>query len=262
MKLASPRLDASHLSRDEEALSRCEIALEQRDNETPQGALEIMRPLWRGVGTRPETQRLEPETVAYVFFCTGTLTGWIGARHQIKDAQETARNLITESITYYEAHHLKREAAEARSELAYCYWREGRVNEARIMLLESLEGLPPVGIKRARALLKLADVEQSAARNYDALKLLTDNIAVFENIKHVVVKGSYHNELAMTFEEIAVADRRADYFQRALTEYKAAEQHFRLAKNHINRASVKNNEAVVLSKLGRFKEAHKHLDQA
>ena len=262
MKLASPRLEASHLSRDEEALSRCKIALEQRDNETPQGALEIMRPIWRGVGTQPDTQGLQPETAAYVFFCTGTLTGWIGSRHQIKDAQETARNLITKSISYYETHKLKREAAEAQSEIAYCYWREGRVNEARIMLLESLEGLPPLGEKRARALLKLADVEQSAARNYDALKLLTDNTAVFENIRHVVVKGSYHNELAMTFEEIAVADRRPDYFQRALTEYKAAEHHFKLAKNHINRASVKNNEAVVLSKIGRFKEAHKHLDQA
>jgi hypothetical protein len=106
-----------------------------------------MRPLWRGVGTQPDTQGLQPETAAYVFFCTGTLTGWIGSRHQIKDAQETARNLITKSISYYETHKLKREAAEAQSEIAYCYWREGRVNEARIMLLESLEGLPPLGEK-------------------------------------------------------------------------------------------------------------------
>jgi len=240
LKLASPKLDTSHLSRDEEAVSRCEIALEQRDNETPQGALEIMRPFWSGVGTRPETQGLQPETVADVFFCTGTLTGWIGARHQIKDAQESARNLITESITYYETHNLIRKAAEALTEIAYCYWREGRVNEARIMLLEALERLPPKGVKRARALLKLADVEQSAARNYDALKLLTDNAAVFASIRHLVVKGSYHNELAMTFEEIAVADRRPDYFQCALTQYKAAEHQFKLAKNHINRASVKN----------------------
>ena len=148
MRLASPKLDTAHLSRDEEALSRCEAALEQRDNETPQGALEIMRPLWRGVGTRPETQGLQPETAAYVLFCTGTLTGWIGARHQIKDAQETARDLITESITYYETHKLKREAAEAQSEIAYCYWREGRVNEARIMLQEALERLPDTGLKR------------------------------------------------------------------------------------------------------------------
>ena len=238
MRLASPKLDTAHLSRDEQALSRCKIALAQRDNENPPGALEIMRPLWRGVGTRPNTEGLQPETAAFVLFCAGTLTGWIGSRYQIKDAQETARNLITESITIYEAHKLKREAAEAESERAYCYWREGRVNEARIMLLQSLEGLPPQGEKRARALLKLADVEQSAARNYDALKLLIENVDVFENVRHVVVRGSYHNELAMTFEEIAVADRRPDYFQLALAEYKAAEHHFKLAKNHINRASV------------------------
>jgi tetratricopeptide (TPR) repeat protein len=66
----------------------------------------------------------------------------------------------------------------------------------------------------------------------------------------------------MTFRKIGTAEKRPDYFQRALTEYTAAEHHFKLAKNHINRASVKNNEAVVLSKIGRFKEAHKHLDQA
>jgi tetratricopeptide (TPR) repeat protein len=36
----------------------------------------------------------------------------------------------------------------------------------------------------------------------------------------------------------------------------------KLTKNHVYRASIKNNEAVVLTKLGRFKEAHKHNDQA
>src|ERR1041385_5114853 len=152
LRLASPKLDTAHLSRDEEALLRCQIAVEQKDQANFEGALEIMRPLWRGIGTRPETQGLQPETAAYVFLCTGTLTGWIGSRHQIKDAQETARNLITESITYYETHKLTREAAEAWSEIAYCYWREGRVNEARIMLQQALERLPPKELKREQAL--------------------------------------------------------------------------------------------------------------
>ena len=262
MKLASPKLDTSHLSRDEEALSRCEIALEQKDKANYAGALEIMRPFWGGVGARPDIHGLKPETTAELYLCAGILTGWIGSRNQIKDAQETARNLITESISYYEAHRDIRKVAEARSEIAYCYWRDGQVNEARIMLLDALEGLPPVGLKRARALLKLADVEQSAARPYDALKILTDNTSVFANIQSLATKGSYHNELAMTFEEIAVADNRPDYLHRALSEYKAAEHQFKLASNHIYRASVKNNVAVVLSKLGQFKEAHRHLDQA
>lgn len=262
MKLASPKLNLSHLSRNEQALSRCEIALELKDKADYNGALEIMRPLWRGVGARPDVTGLHSETAAEVYLCAGILTGWIGARNQIKDAQETARDLITESITYYEAQHDIRKVAEARSEIAYCYWRDGRVNEARIMLLDALERLPPAGIKRARALLKLVDVEHSAARYYDALKILTDNASVFANIRHLATKGSYHNELAITLRAIADADKRPDYFQQALTEYKAAEHQFKLAQNRIYRASVKNNIAVVLSRLGRFNEAHKHLDQA
>jgi tetratricopeptide (TPR) repeat protein len=61
---------------------------------------------------------------------------------------------------------------------------------------------------------------------------------------------------------VAVADNRPDYLEPALSEYKAAEYQFKLASNHIYRASVKNNVAVVLLKLGKFKEAHRHLDQA
>ena len=263
MRSASRKLDASHLSRDEAALARCKIALELRDNGDAKGALEIMRPLWRGVGTRPVTQRLQPETAADVLFCTGVLTGWIGNSNQIKEAQELARDLISESITYYQSNNLLSRSAEAHSELAYCYWREGRVNEARIMLHEALQRLPPhLELERARALLKLVDVEHSAARHYDALKILTDNSDLFVAVTYPAVKGSYHNELAMTWGAIGTAEKRPDYFQHALTEYQAAAHQFKLAKNHIYRASVKNNEARVLTKLGKFKEAHRLSDQA
>jgi tetratricopeptide (TPR) repeat protein len=222
-----------------------------------------MRPLWRGVGTRPVTQGLQPETAADVLFCTGVLTGWIGNSNQIKEAQEIARDLISESITYYQSNNFLSKTAEARSELAYCYWREGRVNEARIMLHEALERLPPqLELERARAFLKLVDVEHSAARYYDALKILTDNSDLFASVTHPAVKASYHNELAITWRTIGTAENQPEYFERALTEYKASEHQLKKTKNHIYCASIKNNEAVVLSKLGRFKEAHKLSDQA
>jgi tetratricopeptide (TPR) repeat protein len=198
-----------------------------------------------------------------VLFCTGVLTGWIGSSNQVKDAQEIARDLISESITYYQSNGPQSKAAEAHSELAYCYWREGQVNEARIMLHEALERLPPqLELKRARALLRLVDVEHSAARHYDALKILTDNSDVFASVTHPAVKASYHNELAMTWGALGSAEKRPDYFHHALTEYRAAAHHLKKAKNHIYRASVKNNEARVLTKLGRFKEAHRLSDQA
>ncbi len=262
LKLASPQLDISHLTPNAEALYRCEIALELKDRADHQGALEIMRPLWRGVGNRPETKGLPPAVAAEVFLCIGILTSWIGSRNRIKGAQETAKNLITESINYYESEKDGKKVAEARSEIAYCYWREGALNEARIMLLEALERLTAAGITRARALLKLSIVEQSAARYYDALRILTENTSLFARVTHHATKGDYHNELAMTLEELAAAENRDDYFQRALTEYKAAEYHFKLAKNHVFRASVKNNVGVVLLKLGQFREAHKYVAEA
>lgn len=221
-----------------------------------------MRPLWSGVGHRPDTKGLPRTVVAEVFLCTGILTGWIGSRNQIQNAQEIAKDLITESIRYYESEHDGKKAAEARTEIAYCYWRDGEINEARIMLLEALEKLTAAGLTRARALLKLVIVEQSAARYYDALKILTDNTPLFARVTHHATKGDYHNELAMTLEEIAVAEKRDEYFQRALTEYKAAEHHFKLARNHVFRASVKNNVGVVLLRLGRFREAYKNVADA
>jgi tetratricopeptide (TPR) repeat protein len=121
---------------------------------------------------------------------------------------------------------------------------------------------PQLELRRARALLKLVDVEHSAARYYDALKVLTDNSDLFSSITHPAVKASYHNELAITWRTIGTAENQPEYFQRALTEYKAAEHQLKKAKNHIYWASVKNNEAVVLSKLGRFKEAYQLSDQA
>ena len=262
MNLASRNLGPSNLTPNTEALSRCALALTLKDEGDYEGALEIMRPMWRGVGERPDTRQLLPNVAAEVLLCTGILTGWIGSRNKIKDAQEIAKNLITESISYYESQNEIKKVAQARTEIAYCYWREGEVNEARIMLHEALERLTDPGNIRARALLKLAIVEQSAGRYYDALQILTDNAALFEQVTHQPTKGDYHNELAMTLEEIAVADKRPDYFQRALTEYKAADYQFKLARNHVFRASVKNNEAVVLSKLRRFEEAHCHLDEA
>ncbi len=139
MKIASPKLHTSHLAANEEALLRCQTALEQKDRKDAQGALSTMELLWRGVGEWPETKGLHASVEAEVLLCVGILTGWIGSRNQIKGAQETAKNLITESITYFESVGDYKKVAAARTEIAYCYWRDGELNEARIMLRESLK---------------------------------------------------------------------------------------------------------------------------
>jgi hypothetical protein len=93
--------------------------LEQKDREDFKGTLETMRPFWRGVGHRPDTAGLHESVAAEVSRCVGILTGWIGSRNQIKDAQETAKNLLTESISGYESVGDQKMVAVARVELAF-----------------------------------------------------------------------------------------------------------------------------------------------
>jgi tetratricopeptide (TPR) repeat protein len=262
VKIASPKLQTSHLTRNAEALLRCETALELKDQGNYEGAQEVMRPLWKRVGERPDITDLHTSTAAEVLMCVGILTGWIGSKIQIEGAQETAKNLFTESITYFESVGDVTRIAAARTEIAYCYWREGELNEARIMLREALKRLTTEGDTRARAILKLATVELSAARFTDALELLTQNAPLFQKLKSDATKGSYHSELAITLEEIGAAENRREYFTRAINDYKAADHHFKLARNPVYRADVKNNVGLVLFKLSRYKEAHKYLDEA
>ncbi len=56
MRITSPKLDTSHLSRTDEVFSRCEKAMQLKDAGNYLGAQEVMRPLWKGVGHRPDTR--------------------------------------------------------------------------------------------------------------------------------------------------------------------------------------------------------------
>lgn len=262
MKITSLKLETSHPTANKEAIRRCETALILKDKGDSDGAQKMMRPLWERVGERPDTEGLDPSVAAEVLLCVGILTGWVGSRRELKDAQEAAKNLITESITYYESVGDIQKIAAGRAEIAYCYWREGEVNEARIMLREALQIITAEGDTKARALLKLTTVEWSASRFYVALQLLEDNAFLFDRVTNHTVKGSYHHELAIVLRNLATAERRDDYFQRAISEYEEADHHYELANNLIYRAHVQNNLGFLLYKLSRFKRAHEYLDKA
>ncbi len=262
MKITSPKLQTSYISANEEALLRCQTALELKEKGDYEAAREAMGSLWARVGERPEIKGLDASVSAEVLLCVGVLTGWIGSKEGLEGAQEVAKNFISESITFYESVGDAKKVAAARAEIAYCYWREGGFDEARIMLNEALQKLTIEGNTRAKALLKLTTVEWSASRYHVALGILTDNASLFNRVINHTIKGNYHNELAIVLRNLATSEKREDYFQRAISEYEEADHHFRLANNIIFRADVKNNLGFLLYKLSRFKKAHEYLAQA
>lgn len=262
MKQTSPEREAAHLAPNAEALRKCQVALELRDKSDYEGARAVMHLLWNRIGEHPAIEGLHGEVAAEVLLTVGILTSWIGSKDGIENAQEIAKNLISESIGFYEVSGDTKRVAAARAEIAYCYFREGALDEARIMLTEALEWLTAKGNTRARALLKLVTVEWSASRYSIALEILTANVDLFKRVTDHTIRGNYHNELAIVLRNLGSSEKRDDYFLRAIREYGKAEHHFKLAKNTIFRADVKNNLGFLLYKLSRFKEAHECLDQA
>lgn len=262
MRTASPtKPDLSYLTTSHRALYRCRAAFEFKDRGDYDGAQTIMRPLWKRPGVRPDTSGLPSAVAAEVLFCVGVLTGWIGSRNEIKEADDWARDLLTESSRFYESIGDSKTVAEIRSELAYCYWRAGSLDEARIMFTEALERLIEVNT-RGNALLGLSVVEWSACRYRESLNILTANAPMFEKVTNETIKGFYHNQLAMILRKLTTPAKRTNQLKRVIKEYEQADHHFKLARNTVFRAHVKNNIGNVLRDLGHYVEALEYLDHA
>lgn len=108
--------------------------------------------------------RLAERTAAELLLRAGVLTGWLGSCAQTKEVQESAKNLITESAEMFEALSAEKKLLEARTEPASCYWREGRYDEARIILKGVIERLTTDSELKARVALRSAIVERSLTR--------------------------------------------------------------------------------------------------
>jgi tetratricopeptide (TPR) repeat protein len=255
------QLNNKNLSIDERAAIRCQIAKQHEDMGQHEAAREAMGELWQRIGEHPVIEGLEPSVAGEVLLRAGVLTSWIGSCQQIEESQEIAKNLISESISIFESLSYSKKILEGQTELALCYWRESRYNEARIILKDVLARLTIASELKAKAILRSAIVEYSAACYQDALRVLLDAAPLFEKINNKTVKGSYHNQLAMIYQTLAEAGQRA-YLDQAFIEYTAASFHFEEAGHKLYLANVENNLGVLYFTANRYEEAHRHLDYA
>src|ERR1051325_10266032 len=76
----------------------CELAKEFENKGEYEEAREVLSGFWPRMDQRPRVKGLEPIIAAEVLLRAGVLVGWIGNSHQIANAQERAKNLISESL--------------------------------------------------------------------------------------------------------------------------------------------------------------------
>lgn len=256
-------IDNPSIGISERAGLRCQLAKELAESGNYEAARDAMGTLWTRIGDRPVLDGLDKPATAEVLLRVGVLSGLIGSARQIEGTQEIAKDLISESKRLFEELKESEKVAEAQIDLAVCYWREGALDEARVLLKEVLNQLDSGdGELKARAVINSTLVEVSAMRFNDALRILSASGALFDEINSQVLKGNFHNQLALVLKKLGPSENRADYIDRALLEYSAASYHYELAGHARYRARVENNLGSLLFITGKYKEAHEHLDRA
>jgi tetratricopeptide (TPR) repeat protein len=247
----------------ETAVAQCQLARKLEETGEFDLAREALGSLWQGVGERPQTEGLPEEAKAELLLRAGTLSGWIGSARQIPGSQEAAKDLVSESATIFETLGLTEKATEARVNLATCYWREGAFDEARVTLRHALKSLGDLeSEQRLRALLTSALVERSAARLKEALRIHRESEPLFNESSNYALKGKFHSEYATLLKNLGLSENREEYIDQALVEFTAASFHYQQVGHKRFQAGVENNEGFLFASLGKYTEAHQHLDRA
>jgi tetratricopeptide (TPR) repeat protein len=252
-----------NVSANDRALMLCARAQELEEVGKFQDARRTLGEFWQRIGDRPKVDGLETPARAELLLRVGTLSGWIGSTSQIPGAQEVAKDLISESSALFGTLGLMEKVAETQVDLGICYWREGALDEARITFDAALQAVGDLECQqRLRALLNKALVEEVSARSNEALRILTDAEPLFANSHNHALKGKFHNEFATVLKNVGLAEQREDYIDRSLMQYTAASVEFEQAGHERFLAGVENNLGFLFLRLGKFTEAHAHLDRA
>jgi tetratricopeptide (TPR) repeat protein len=255
-------LENPNLSVDNRAELYCEAAKALEYKGEYEKARKLLADYWTRIGERPNVADLEPSAAAEILLRAGVLTGFIGSKNEVAQSQETAKDLITESLTIFQSINYPKKIAEAQTELALCYWRTGELNDARDLLNEALSRLATHGEVKAKTVVRLAIVECVAANYRKALRVLTESASLFQKINNETIKGSYHQILGTVLRHLWEAKTKGDYLDRALIEYAAASYHYEQAEHRCYLANIENQLGLIYFTINRCDEAHQHLDRS
>jgi tetratricopeptide (TPR) repeat protein len=240
----------------------CELAKQLENKGLYDDARQALSAYWPHPGERPQLNGLAPSVAAELLLRAGVITGALRGKTQLVDSQEAAKNLISESLGIFQSLNYLQKIEEAQVDLALCYLRTGELNEARVLLEETLSRLKTDSDLRCRAIVRLAIVELEALRLNESLGLLTTNSSRFQKLDNDTLRGSYHVTLGNVLERLWEKKQRSDYLDRALIEYAAASYHFEQVEHRVYLGNVQNNLGFLYFKINRCQEALDHLDYA
>src|SRR5437660_545856 len=242
---------------DQSAMAACREAKALENIGEYAKARDALAPFWNQVGERPRIEGLSPKDQAELLLRAGSLSGWLGSSGQVAGAQQFAKDLISESLRRFEEQDAREKVAEARTDLAICYWREGAMDEARIWFQSALEASKDPA-NQLRALVNSTSVEVSTNHLDQARALLDRAASLLDDVADDAALGRFYMQRGIVNRRLGGVEN----LDRALLDHTAASVHFERAKHRRYFARAQNNIAVALLELGRCDEALQTLDEA
>jgi len=219
-------------------------------------ARSVLGDLWRGIGERPSIDNQPPEVGAEILLQCASLSGFLGDA-RARDVYERTKDLLTEALRVFESLGNEAKVSEAKYELGICYYRVGAYDEARIVLNETLN--EATAEQHGKIVIGRALVEIFSGRCGEAQEILINARPFFDTASDAL-KARWHAHMGLVQRRLARG--AIEHLDRALIEYTAAIYHYELAGHARYCGSNLNNLAFILYRLGRFAEAHEHLDKA
>ncbi|MBA2527713.1 MAG: response regulator [Pyrinomonadaceae bacterium] len=255
------RNESSSLTVSEQVKACCTIAQEKLEaGDYDEGCAALQR--WWTVGEWPKHSDLDDRAAAELLFTAGVLSGSVGSIKQTFGGQKPAEGLLNGAITLFERLGEKTRVAEARVELASCYYRQGLFDLARITLRSSLQDLSEREQElKSIGLIRLAVVESHTGRLHDALDLLNEAAPLVET-SGAWTQGFFHLEFAIALNDLGTSESRSSYFEKAQAHYREALTHFEQIGNRRYTAIVESNLGYLLLTLKKLDEAQVHLERA
>ncbi len=251
------QIPSTRLPAIEEVQILCAVARDQIAIGNYEAANLILR-RWSMENAWPKLDRLNPYTAADLLLTLGTLLACIAGTKRVVHGHKHAEIFLSGSIALFEQLGIKTRSAEARIELARCFYRQGSFDIARSMLSDALSDLPEDEPElRTSGLALWGAVERDSGRFVDALTKLREALTVGA-IGDSFTARSYH-ELAITLKDLEVSEGLGDctdeaelYFEKTLYVCEAI-------GNHRCSAAAENNFGFLLLSLGSFERAEQHL---
>src|ERR1700752_425817 len=255
------QIASAELTTSEQIQVYCAVVREQIDAGNYEAACQILRPWWV-FGNWPLVDGLSQQSCADLLFTAGELAGCVASTKQVPQGQKHGEELLNGSIALFEQLVSGRRAAEARTELALCYYRQGLFDLSRSALIQVLNRLSHQNDDlKSLALIRLAILERHAGRLREALTRLEEATAIVD-ASGPWATGRCHSELASTYKALAISDDETHYLDKAQHFYLKALYEVEAVGNHRLSATVQNNLGYLMLYLRNLSAAEFYLLRA